>query len=437
MMRAWLAVVVVIGVGCAAPGARTPRTPPVDLSRISSPAIRAALVLDRAALARWWSGLAGRAPLIEPYPGDPDSRLVTFVFRSSARYVGVAGGPVGLERPMLRLGDGDGDARLWYLTARMPAGAHFDYAFIATDDAPPLHELVRPDLPRAVDLRFAQRQLDPNNPNAHAGSSRVDYPGPLAPLADDPRTPRGTLTRISVRSAALGETRAVGVYLPAGHDPQRSYPLVIAFDGESYGLDAAPQVPLPRILDQLIATKQIPPVITALVATHEHRRRDLAGSPAFSRFIADELIPQLRRGHRAGLTAADTLVTGASLGGTAAIYLALHHASAVGLVLTTSAALWHRPHQFDGDPPDYVEGGEMIREFGRAQPLPLRFYLAAGLFEAHLRDSNRRLRDVLEAAGYELTYAEFAGGHDPTYWAHVLAAGLVELLAGRLSPRAP
>lgn len=68
----------------------------------------------------------------------------------------------------------------------------------------------------------------------------------------------------------------------------------------------------------------------------------------------------------------------------------------------------------------------------------MRVFLSAGLFEmghsggtASILDTNRHLRDVLQAKGVPLIYREYAGGHDYIIWRGTMSDGLTALFARR------
>jgi enterochelin esterase-like enzyme len=386
---------------------------------------RAVRTRDQDAIEKFWKDLDGKSPIVEPYPGDPKDVLVTFVYRSKAPYVGLFGGDGFREKPLVRLGDSD----LWTLSMRVPVDSRLDYAFIAADSPPDAHRPYNAGF--APDPRFSKKQLDPNNKAKRFDMSRADLPGAAPQPWIEPKAdiPKGKITPLKIASKVLKEDRNIGVYTPPGYDPKKRYPLVIAFDGEAYGLDPnALLIPLPTILDNLIAAKKIPPVVAALVANQGTRARDLPGSAPFSAFLATELVPKLRADYRAGMTAADTIVTGSSFGGLCSAYTAFHHSNVIGNVLSQSGSYQFKQGALEKDISPSVEGGWLIRDYAASKKLPIRFYLDAGLLEEELTTSNRHMRDVLVAKGYPVTYLEFSGGHDYWMWRHTIADGLVALL---------
>ncbi len=374
----------------------------------------------------FWKQLAGHAPLVEPYPGDPKTSLVTWVMRTSEPYVGMVDGPSPFEQPMVRIADSD----LYYLSARVPADSDLIYVFIPAAQPPSFHEPYVKDPGLG---RFAKATPDPNNPLHDQQFSRVQLPAaPSAPLAEvRAGVVHGTLTEIHLASTALKEDRLVGIYTPPGYDPKQTYPLVIAFDGEVYGLPpVTPLIPLPTILDNLIADKKLPPVVAAIVANQGQRGRDLSMYVPFGDFVANELVPRLRADYHAGLTAPQVVVTGSSLGGLQSAFIGLHHSDVVGNVLSNSGAFWVSPARNESEIPEYVEGA-LAGDYVASPKLPVRFYMDCGLFEGLLRDTNRQLRDILRAKGYDVTYREYSGNHDYGQWKRTIADGLVALLGQR------
>ena len=385
------------------------------------------------ALASFWSEIQGKAPLVEEIPGQRDL-LVTFLWRGipTTRSAALLGGtPAPLpEQPLTQMEGTD----LWYLSTHAPRDARITYSFLI--DAPPFPTQGGIALV-ALYSRWGQAVPDPLNPRLFFGQSFIELPDmPAQPWAErSPDVASGTLARHSVRSEILNEDRGFTVYTPVGYRPDGGpYGLVIVFDGEAYGGGEQALIPTPVILDNLIAKEKIPPVVAVLLDNQGTRDRDLSVSDPFSDFLAGELLPWLRRSYRIADDPSRAMLAGSSLGGLCAVYTALRHPEAFGNALSQSGAFWYFPEAYTSEITWASEPGPgwLIRRFIEAPRLPLRFYLDVGLFESGYmidnRGANRRLREVLEAKGYPVTYREYSGGHDMAIWRGTLADGLLALL---------
>ena len=144
---------------------------------------------------------------------------------------------------------------------------------------------------------------------------------------------RGGSRRLSVASRAFGEARDVGVYLPAGHDPERAYPLVVVHDGG----DFVTYADLPVVLDNLIDAGEIPPVIAALVQTRD-RLGEYSGGREHSAFLVGDLLPALAARLRISEAPAERVLLGASLGAVASLVTAFRHPGVFGGLVLKSGS---------------------------------------------------------------------------------------------------
>ena len=382
----------------------------------------------RSAVERFWQDVKGKAPLVEPRPGDPDDVWVTFLWRGDAdtKYAALIGGPPGpsLEKPLARLEGTD----LWYLTARMPRDARFSYSFLT--GSPPAYQTWAFETGPA---RYWPPRPDPLNPAQFLGASMAELPDAPAQPWTQPKegVPSGALIAETIHSEKLGQDRHLRVYTPPGYDAKgEPYWLLVFFDGETYGERDA-RVPTPVILDNLIAARQIPPVVAVFVASQGLRDRDLGASAPFAEFLATELAPWVRGRYSVTADPSRVILAGSSLGGLCAAFTAFRHPEVFGNVLSQSGAFWYSP-EASADVTYATQREWMIGQYARSPRQPLRFYLEAGRFESwwgtDVLGSNRHMRHVLEAKGYPLVYREYNGGHDYFCWRGGLADGLVALM---------
>ena len=388
----------------------------------------AALAADvragRGTAAFWRRVAVDGSPLVEP--AGPGQHLVTFLWRGARRNVRLFGGPTNDHVQLDRLARSD----VWFRTFTVPSSTRLSYQL-----APDVPDLPGTERERRVAI-LATAQADPLNrhpwpadaPDAFSRQSQLVLPqAPDQPGLGGPAVPAGTLQRIAVTSAALGNTRDVTIYRPAGFDPSGADTvLLVSFDADEY----LTKVPTPALLDQLIAAGRLPPVVAVLVANPDRdaRGRELPDNAVFADFLADALLPKVWAETGLVPRPARTVLAGSSYGGLASATVALRRPDVFGNVLSMSGSFWWHPPGTPADRSVFV-AAEVVR-----QPVqPLRWFLSAGLFETSrpgsdgILETNRHLRDTLLARGYPVHHREYAGGHDYLVWRGALADGLLAL----------
>ena len=338
---------------------------------------------------------ADRQRLVNDYvAGLPQHPLASegqaaFLWRGAAQSVALLGDmnswQPALAWPLTRFEDTD----TWYVQVEIPAGARLDYVFWV-------------DGQREV--------LDPLNPTTHlrpAGPrselAMPEYVPPAELTADRTAVPRGTLTPHTLESEALGQTRTFFVYQPAEPPASGRYPTLYVNDGSDY----LSVVQAPSLLDWLIATGEIEPVVVVFVPPIA-RTAEYDQNEAYAIFMAQELVPFIQQTYGTELAPERTAVLGVGLGGLQAVQTAVQFPETLGLVAAHSA--------------DLARNDEVLTRRLRLQAtLPLRFHLVVGQFETDVdgRDvllANQRFASLLAEKGYVHTYHELPQGASWGLW---------------------
>ncbi|MFF7365719.1 enterochelin esterase [Streptomyces sp. NPDC008125] len=378
---------------------------------------------------RFWERVRERGtPLIAPDPqGSPEHTAVTFLWRGTeaTRAVQVMPNKLGDPRaPEGNLMERHPGTDIWHWTLRLRRDWRGTYDFHVDEGDGP-----EPGGPGYWQWLRTRRHFDPYNsrrlPRRWGGEAVSWAETGAFPSASDweprPGTPRGKVTEHGVPSEHLREERRVWLYEPpapaGGTTGPAELPVLVVLDGEHW----QPELGLANLLDNLVADGRIPPTAAILVDSVDSgtRWRDLACRPSHAAFLADELLPWAAR--RLPLTddPGRTVIAGQSLGGLSATYTALTAPHRFGNALVQSASYWWP----NGPEPEWLTG-----RIAAAPRRPVRFRLSFGEQEWVALPAARRLRDVLEQAGYDYHYREFNGGHDYLWWRTEMADGLTGLL---------
>jgi enterochelin esterase family protein len=422
--------------------------PDTTLPDPESPRLRAlAAALDAHdpnALDAFWKAVEkDGTPLIEEVPGHPQDVRFTFLWRSDPGQVALNvrfNGWFPLHAPrggfdtftQLR------DSTVWYTSYVLDRTAHLRYELIA-----PKGWHAAPDRATYFTMDGMEYETfhDPLNPRlSHWNNVAVSYAeGPDAKtsvyLEKRAGTPTGTMETLDVESRILGNRRTLRIYLPPGYRKgSRDYGLLLAYDGNQY----TQSVPVPMILDNMIAAHVIAPVVAVFLESPD-RDTEFPPNDDFQRFVGEELLPQLRAHYRFSRDPRRNAVLGSSYGGLAATYTAFKHPDVFGNVISQSGSYAWAPEVAAAPPAQAQIGrtlnpdsGWLTRRIAEAPRLNVRFYLDAGTWEGpNMLASNRMLRSVLVGKGCAVTYREIPGTHSAYYWMLRLPDGLQKTFGNR------
>ncbi|KOU69134.1 hypothetical protein ADK57_14060 [Streptomyces sp. MMG1533] len=157
----------------------------------------------------------------------------------------------------------------------------------------------------------------------------VDY-GWQAPADGE----RGRLADVSYPTSSPiipAGTNRLAVYTPPGYDAHRSkpYPTVYLFSGGDNETDWSTQGDVSNILDNLINTGQIQPMVVVM-PNSLGETQDSSGYPAFDANVIDHVIPYVESHYHVSASPSQRAVGGQGFGGSIAMSLLFRHTDRFG-----------------------------------------------------------------------------------------------------------
>jgi enterochelin esterase family protein len=340
-----------------------------------------------------------------------DPRGATFLYRGKADAVRLRCWIRGLpgSLPFERLADTD----TWALRLELPTASRLEYKLEIEANG------------------HAEWMLDPLNQDTAAdpfGANSVckayGYVRPTWSLPD-PAAPVGAIDELPIESDAFGDTRRVGIYLPARFDRSKSHPLLVVHDGFDYLNYASLQV----VLDNLIDRGDVAPLVAVLTQARD-RTREYAANDAHATFVTAEIPAALER--RLGLKAASScLLMGASFGAVAALHAAWSHPGAWHGLVLQSGSFATAVGRHDWEPAAFEAISGFVRRFRAAtERAAQRIYVSCGVYES-LIEENRELVPLLDRHGLDVRYEESRDGHHWENWRDRLKNALAWVCPGR------
>jgi enterochelin esterase-like enzyme len=234
----------------------------------------------------------------------------------------------------------------------------------------------------------------------------------------------GQLLDSEMYSPILNQYMPFRVYLPPGYsyaDTQR-YPTVYMLHGAGGNYIEWSDSFLPQQLDSMILRGEVQPMI--VVMPDGGRRTYFANwdnGPRYSDYVAQDVVAEIDMRYRTVLSSGGRAIGGLSMGGLAALQIAMRNPNIFGIVgahspsirVEPDAELWFLTGQ------NYLEHDPIWLTKHWPGLERLTFWVDVG-DDDWWKPNIEELRTALVSANLNLTYREFSGTHEAEYWiAHV------------------
>ena len=320
---------------------------------------------------------------------------VAFLFKGKANTVSWMGdfNAWGYDKKFNAVGKPFGND-FWILKTSFPIDARLDYKIV---------------------LNSGDYRLDVNNPyqqwsgvGGGSPNSELRMPGWHEDISINNATNEvGNLTDdILFFSNSLGYQVMYKIYTPANYESLSNLPIVYVTDGYEY---IHPKMGnMIAVLDNLIASKKIKPIVAVFVDHREpvnrsnnRRMEELALNPKYLSFFTDELVLHVEKEMKVSKLATERAILGTSMGGLNAAYFAFTRPDVFGLSGIQSPAFNSRPKIYTiCDSPETPK---------------VKVSMTTGIIN-DASDGTRKMKEILESHACVYRYKEVNEGHSWGNW---------------------
>ena len=208
-----------------------------------------------------------------------------------------------------------------------------------------------------------------------------------------------------IHSRILNYSIQYQVYTPENVETLSDLPVVFVTDGPLYLRFGE----MDKIIDKLIATKQLQPLIAVFVdsrepgnLTNNRRNSEFWCIANYAKFYHDEFIKRIEQDYPVANTPQKRLIMGASFGGL--------NAACFGLMIPD---MFHNIGMHS--PANSQHLGLLKTLYKDQERLPLKLFLSVGTDNDNL-EATQAFKYVLVKKGYDLTYKKVHEGHNFKNW---------------------